>query len=254
MVVEKKLTMKGLAQEISILREQVSEIDFLKQKIVELEKAKAKEFVFLKQKMLNLEATLKSLVGNDNPSKITGNEKEKLKCKDCVEIFETQTELKKHQGKNHPRKIECKSCDSAFNRNSELEVHIRNKHKAIQEFQCEMCDKKFVLAWRLQKHRSNHTEQETKKCHCFNNDKPCPYEEVGCMFAHEPADMCKFGKLCKNDLCSYKHKESELHNLFDCAVCDFKSQNYSVFWAHIEFTHEEDDEGESNENEMCEDA
>ena len=61
MVVEKKLTMKGLAQEISILREQVSEIDFLKQKIVELEKAQAKEFVFLKQKILNLEATLKSL-------------------------------------------------------------------------------------------------------------------------------------------------------------------------------------------------
>ena len=47
------------------------------------------------------------------------------------------------------------------------------------------------------------------------------------MLPHEPADVCKFGELCKNtDLC-----------------CDFKAETYSD-GAHIEFTLEEDGEND----------
>jgi hypothetical protein len=65
------------------------------------------------------------------------------------------------------------------------------------------------LKWRLSKHQQTHSIKTTKKCHYFNNGKACPYEDIGCMFAHEQSDICKFGKLCRNNLCSYMHKKKK---------------------------------------------
>jgi hypothetical protein len=65
------------------------------------------------------------------------------------------------------------------------------------------------LKWRLSKHLQTHSSTTTKKCHYFNNGKACPYEDIGCMFAHEHSDVCKFGQGCRNKLCSYKHKKKE---------------------------------------------
>ena len=43
--------------------------------------------------------------------------------------------------------------------------------------------------------------------HYFNDGKVCPCEDIGCMFAHELSDICKFDQTCRNELCSYKHRE-----------------------------------------------
>ena len=46
---------------------------------------------------------------------------------------------------------------------------------------------------------------ETERfCHYYNNQKNCPYEDIGCKFKHEWAPDCKF-LTCKNILCQFKH-------------------------------------------------
>jgi hypothetical protein len=54
-----------------------------------------------------------------------------------------------------------------------------------------------------------HSDSNTKKCHYFNNDKSCPYQEVGCMFLHQASEACYFDSNCRNKLCPYQHKSLE---------------------------------------------
>ena len=73
-------------------------------------------------------------------------------------------------------------------------------------YECNKCDKKFILNWRLKKHQDIHSNRENLKfCHYFNNGKECPYADIGCMFRHEHSDQCKFKKNCRNKLCQFKH-------------------------------------------------
>ena len=84
------------------------------------------------------------------------------------------------------------------------------------------------------------------------------------MFEHAPSEKCKFDKKCSVSLCQYQHSKSESSqtcsdkktdkekaeetaNLFECTECDFKASSYCDFYAHIEFTHEEDND-DVNEN------
>ena len=46
-----------------------------------------------------------------------------------------------------------------------------------------------------------------KKCHYYNNNLICPFNEMGCMFLHEDSVMCKFDEQCTKNLCSYKHRK-----------------------------------------------
>ena len=48
-----------------------------------------------------------------------------------------------------------------------------------------------------------------KCCHYFNNEKLCPFEEIGCMFRHAESKNCRFKQLCKIKLCQFQHKDQE---------------------------------------------
>ena len=48
-----------------------------------------------------------------------------------------------------------------------------------------------------------HTE-EAPYCHFYNNGKPCPFQEIGCMFRHENSGPCKT-RLCTRTLCQFQH-------------------------------------------------
>ena len=118
-------------------------------------------------------------------------------------------DMKRHDESKHSlTQIECKSCEKVFYRNCELEIHLENDHK-VDMFECERCDKKFALKWRLTKHQKMHDSQKIKKCHYFNNQKSCPYEQIGCMFQHLPAGDCRNGELCKIKLCSFNHENTK---------------------------------------------
>ena len=57
----------------------------------------------------------------------------------------------------------------------------------VETYNCTLCDKTFHRKWRLAKHELAHNSLNVKFCHYFNNGKDCPYEEIGCMFKHEPS-------------------------------------------------------------------
>ena len=46
-------------------------------------------------------------------------------------------------------------------------------------------------------------------CHYFNNDKECPFEEIGCKFKHNISPPCK-SEGCNNLLCQYRHSYSSV--------------------------------------------
>ena len=64
----------------------------------------------------------------------------------------------------------------------------------------------------MQKHQESHRDSERKKCHYFNNQKTCPFDEIGCMFAHETSEMCRFNKICNNKLCPFQHTRNQYGN------------------------------------------
>ena len=96
-----------------------------------------------------------------------------------------------------------------------------------------------------------HYSSVIKGCHYFNNYKTCPYESIGCMFSHQLSGMCKYKKLCKNELCPFQH-ESE--NVFSCQECEEKFSNEESLTKHVESKHEDDnnDEDESYPCDTCE--
>ena len=91
--------------------------------------------------------------------------------------------------------INCSSCKRVFSKNSDLENHLEKDHN-VEKFECENCDKKFALKWRLAKHEKMHIRKNRKKCHYFNNQKACPFEKLGCMFEHSAAGECHNGSFC----------------------------------------------------------
>ena len=171
-----------LMDEINILRKEVKEVPALKKRIAVLEEKLAAEY---------------------NPKRTDETSK---KCKICEESFSSQSFLKKHLVENHPSRIKCKKCETTFERNSDLEVHITNNHEGTDQHSCDICGKTFVLKWRLKKHTDGHNNKSQKYCHYYNNDKSCPYEEIGCKFQHQISEKCVFGQKCKNKLCQFKHE------------------------------------------------
>ena len=126
-------------------------------------------------------------------------------CKSCDLKFHDQKNLKQHIRLKHPKRIVCSLCDLKFHESYNLEEHLIQIHGKKKSFTCNICKFGSVLRWRLTKHMQVHGKLQQRTCHFFNNDKPCPFERVGCKFAHEEAIRCKFGERCNKTMCQYKH-------------------------------------------------
>ena len=174
----KKKTIKSLSEELEVLKEQVKEILVLRQKVTDLERA------------VNDLANDKRI----NQDQYENETTEQFKCRKCEKTFDSRKILKKHIAEVHAEKIKCKSCDETFLRKCDLEVHIKAEHEMTEKYKCKQCEKTFFLKWRLLKHQSNHSNLVINMCHYFNNNLACPFEEIGCMFAHEVSEICKFGQ------------------------------------------------------------
>ena len=220
MTTMRKMTVKSLGEELDILKERVKEIEVLKEKV--------KEIPVLKQTVKDLVNTIKNL----EEGKINGRENKEttlqlLKCRKCESIFENRKELKKHVSSEHVTAIKCKSCERIFPTKYELEVHIKHEHSTTEKYHCDFCDKTFVLKWRMLMHMKNHSNKVTKKCHYYNNNLMCPFEEMGCMFIHEESSLCRFDGKCTKRLCSYKHRDVIERQNSTNAVVDDKEESVS---------------------------
>ena len=208
---EKKMTMKSLSEELEKVKLDVKELHNLKKEVKELqnEVKEAKEEV----KKLKKECESKN-IGNESL------------CDVCKEKISSKELMKQHKKEIHKLDLKCKHCDEKFMQAWMLEVHLKS-HKDAENFECNICKKTFQLKWRLSKHKDIHNNSNTKRCHYFNNGKPCPYQEVGCMFLHEISEVCYLGNNCRNRLCPFQHKSLE----------EKKAEE-----------HQENDDGETSEN------
>ena len=180
----KRLTIKDLVEDIEILKKRIADLE--------------NEVLVLKNKT--------SIESTKNTSQ------EIIVCTKCDESFKTGKELRRHEKSNHTLpQIKCNFCEKVFHKNCDLESHLNKDHKP-QKFECQKCDKMFVLKWRLIKHQKIHDSLNIKKCHYFNNQKPCPFEQIGCMFLHLPAGQCKNRDSCTMKLCSFEHERIKVNH------------------------------------------
>ena len=120
----------------------------------------------------------------------------------------------------------CNSCDESFHKSADLENHIKECHENHPLYKCENCKKVFVLKWRLNKHMNLHSKEKfhpVNHCHYFNNDKKCPFEELGCKFLHSVSQICKFGPTCEKRMCSFRHtkqKKDKVTNIENVEVSE----------------------------------
>ena len=69
-----------------------------------------------------------------------------------------KTEESQSRSKPPPKPKICEECGEQFTRNCDFETHLLSHHKEKQ-FECDVCDKKFFLKWRLKKHKQAHEQQ-----------------------------------------------------------------------------------------------
>ena len=130
--------------------------------------------------------------------------KEEVKCEECGETFAKKYDLRNHIKCLHPKNISCDIFDSIFHKSWEYETHLES-HAKPKDNKCDICGKAFFLEWRLKQHMNVHMNPQVRNCHYFNNNKMCPFDDIGCKFKHVDSKQCKNPTSCKTKLCPLKH-------------------------------------------------
>ena len=134
---------------------------------------------------------------------------------------------KNQQDKGNLREKKCKDCSQTFARNCDLEHHLESCHDKEKKHECNFCGKRFHLKWRLNKHVINHTK-ETKTCKYYSRKLECPYQEIGCMFLHEPNSRGEVQDDIEKDI-----EEAQIEcNLCGCTFLDTDELEYHIEQAH----------------------
>ena len=167
-----------------------------------------KELKELTEKLFKKYETLenkyeKCLKNKANPSFI---------CRLCDQECDSVKDLQEHKIEQHSTdgEFKCDECEKLFNSKNQLEKH----EKIHEKFECEYCDKIFNYEGVLERHiEAVHTDSIIF-CHYYNNDKDCPFGDV-CIFEHDEAENCKYGKACERRMCMYSHTDEEDENESD---------------------------------------
>jgi hypothetical protein len=112
----------------------------------------------------------------------------------CDKTLKDKLNLKEHINQRNPKTYECGKCDKTFTESWKMEEHLE-LHGNERPFKCSICEKGFYMKWRMEKHTRDHGK-DIKSCHYFNNDKPCPYDKIGCKFKHEISPECRYNLKC----------------------------------------------------------
>ena len=203
---DKKKTVKELNAEFELLAERVKKLE---------EKDASKDPDKVQEKLNGIEEILKSydkkigdldrelLQARHNNNIEKGKDSKRIDGKVCNKTAKGKPNQKEHTKPMHPKTYECEICDETFTESWKMEEHLEH-HGNERPFKCSICEKGFYMKWRMEKHTSDH-RVDIKFCHYFNNDKPCPYDKVGCKFKHETAPECRFNLKCTFKLCQFTH-------------------------------------------------
>ena len=211
---------------------------------------------FLEQKVKELSRRLEEKQSEKDPIE---DERQDLNCFKCPKSFKTRKLLRTHIKETHSKLYNCEDCESTFDEKCKLERHLKS-HEKIKDKKCNLCEKTFYLEWRLKKHKSIHENKSLKKCHYFNNDKLCPFEDIGCMFLHVQSSRCFFSGICTRKLCPYSHipnrtDNDESSNKSDAVTEESESENVTrevnLFNDVLNSYHEEEADKTVDMDELC---
>lgn len=136
--------------------------------------------------------------------------------------------VKSVKKKNNPpenKRMICQYCGEIFDEQWKLENHLVI-HAETEKFPCKVCNKIFQTKWRMTKHLQNHERKTVRKCKYFKKGQFCPFEKVGCKFAHDSSkdedekisnDECKDRNPMKNDENTLYFNDQVGES--DCQVC-----------------------------------
>ena len=144
-------------------------------------------------------------------------------------------------------KKKCDECDEVFFRNSDFEKHMEEKHKAKKTKKCSICGKMFLLEWRLKKHVDIH-EKKTRKCKFFLSKEVCPFDDIGCKFAHSDHEHDDIENIEDDD---NDNEQADIESTDDdysvgenqCHLCRLQLASKDDLMTHVEFSHEDYFEG-----------
>ena len=117
-------------------------------------------------------------------------------CTECGRGFAFQHQLQVHFAEHHDKggsaAVMCDQCGKKFNHRKRLVSHIRSAHNKTQEFPCHLCDKKFHMAYKLQKHLQIHTGIKPFRCnHCAYRSNRSDNVLLHCRKVHHLSDAHK---------------------------------------------------------------
>ena len=150
-------------------------------------------------------------------------------------LSENETVVKEHSHDKEDSKTfekSCNVCSEIFLRNSDFENRMTETHGVEKPFQCDVCSKTFLLEWRLKKHELIHIKR-TKTCNFFLSKTPCPFNDIGCKFAHE-------NEANKDPIENAEDVEDEYSlDMNECHLCHLKLSSRDDLWEHVENQHVE---------------
>jgi len=137
----------------------------------------------------------------------------KLKCKDCLKLFNSQTALRYHTKSIHEGvKYACNHCDHQATDKGHLAQHIQSKHEGVK-YACNLCDYQA-------------TQQSSLKTHIHSIHDGVKYA----------CDQCVYQATVKGNLT--KHIQSQHKGVkYACNQCDYQASKESLK-KHIQSKHE----------------
>lgn len=148
--------------------------------------------------------------GNSQNKKFRGEEPEFHLCEDCGESFKKQTDLRRHQLKEHrpQNRFPCEECGKVLLHYSGLIIH-RRQHTGERPFMCDVCGKSFPQGPAMYTHRRTHTRDYPYRC-----------ETCGQTFNN------------KGDLNNHRRSKHTKERPFKCNVCNKSFLTSNVYYQH----------------------
>ncbi|RVE49479.1 hypothetical protein evm_005820 [Chilo suppressalis] len=121
-----------------------------------LERHCQKHFTFYRCKFCKFKSVELWQAYSHCKSRHSADDLNKIHCQQCTAVVRTPEELDEHTRTQHV--LYCNECGEKFKKKSTLRTHKIRIHGVKREFVCDICNKSFMTASRLETHAANHND------------------------------------------------------------------------------------------------